>query len=129
MRPPTTRPSLFRLKAPFPLLLDALAKSTAAPCVIMPERLAKTDAFAQVTEMVGSGPYRFKADERMAGNLTVYEKFAGYKTAFRWPAENGSPARRSPISIGSSGTTIPDAATAAAALQSAEMDWWEYPHA
>ena len=33
----------------------------------MPERLAKTDPFTQVTEMVGSGPYRFKADERVPG--------------------------------------------------------------
>ena len=28
---------------------------------MMPERLAKTDPFTQVTEMVGSGPFRFKA--------------------------------------------------------------------
>ncbi|MDT8295569.1 ABC transporter substrate-binding protein, partial [Roseomonas mucosa] len=41
----------FRLKRPFPLLVHALAKSTATVPVIMPERLAKTDAFTQVPEI------------------------------------------------------------------------------
>jgi peptide/nickel transport system substrate-binding protein len=116
----------FRLKAPFPLLLDALGKSTAAPCFIMPERLAQTDAFKQVTEMVGSGPYRFKTDEHQAGNLTVYEKFAGYK-----PRSDGKPEWIAGPKIVHFDRvewhTIPDAATAGAAIQSGEMDWWEYP--
>jgi peptide/nickel transport system substrate-binding protein len=117
---------VFRLKAPFPLLLDALGKSTAAPCVIMPERLAQTDAFKQVTEVVGSGPYRFKADEHMAGNLAVYEKFAGYK-----PRADGTPEWIAGPKIAHFDRvewhTIPDAATAGAAIQSGEIDWWENP--
>jgi peptide/nickel transport system substrate-binding protein len=117
---------VFRLKAPFPLLLDALGKSTAAPCVIMPERLAQTDAFKQVTEMVGSGPYRFKADEHMAGNLAVYEKYAAYK-----PRPGGTPEWIAGPKIAHFDRvewhTIPDAATAGAAIQSGEIDWWEYP--
>src|SRR5215472_282568 len=44
-----------RLKEPFPLLLDALAKVSSNVPFIMPERLAKTDPYQQVTEMVGSG--------------------------------------------------------------------------
>jgi peptide/nickel transport system substrate-binding protein len=119
---------VFRLKAPFPLLLDALGKSTAPPCLIMPERLASTDAFTQVTEMVGSGPFRFKADEHMSGNLTVYEKHSGYI-----PRE-GTPGPGNWISGPKIAHvdrvewhTIQDAATAAAALQSGEIDWWEYP--
>lgn len=43
----------FRLRRPFPLLPDALAKTGANIAAIMSERLARTDAFAQVTEMVG----------------------------------------------------------------------------
>ena len=53
---------------------------------IMPERLARTDPFKQVTETVGSGPFRFKADERVPGSRVVYERFAGYK-----PRETGTP--------------------------------------
>ncbi len=58
---------LFRLKHPFPLLPDALGKSATSMCPIMPERLAATDPYTQVTEMVGSGPFRFEADERVVG--------------------------------------------------------------
>ncbi len=123
---PDDKTIVFRLKAPFPLLLDALGKSTAAPCFILPERLAKTDAFTQVTEVIGSGPYRFKADERMAGNLTVYEKFTGYH-----PRPDGKPDWISGPKIVHFDRVewhpIPDAATAGAAMQSGEMDWWEYP--
>lgn len=68
---------VFRMKRPFHLLPDALGKAAANVCAIMPERLAATDPFKQVTEMVGSGPYRFKADERVQGSRFVYERFAG----------------------------------------------------
>ncbi len=57
----------FRLKQPFPLLPIALGKVSVVICPMMPERLAKTDPFTQVTDMVGSGPFRFKADERGPG--------------------------------------------------------------
>ena len=33
----------------------------------MPARLAETDPFERVTEMVGSGPFRFVAGEQVAG--------------------------------------------------------------
>ncbi len=116
---------MFRLKQPFPLLPTRLGKAALACCPIMPERLAKTDPFTQVTEMVGSGPFRFKADERVAGARVVYEQFDGYV-----PRAGGSrPDRRAqdrafrPRGV----AVIPDAATAAAALQNGEVDWWEPP--
>jgi peptide/nickel transport system substrate-binding protein len=48
----------FRLKKPFALVADALAD---AACAIMPERLARTDPVKQVSEAIGSGPFRFVA--------------------------------------------------------------------
>ena len=48
---------------------------------MMPERLANTDPFKPVTEMVGSGPFRFKADEWVSGSLAVYTKFDKYRAA------------------------------------------------
>jgi peptide/nickel transport system substrate-binding protein len=33
----------------------------------MPARLAETDPFERVTEMVGSGPFRFVAGKQVAG--------------------------------------------------------------
>src|SRR5215467_14127471 len=48
-----------RLKQPFPLLIESIAKVSSLAPFIMPERLAKTDPFQQVTEMIGSGPFKF----------------------------------------------------------------------
>jgi peptide/nickel transport system substrate-binding protein len=116
----------FRLKRPFPMLPDALGKLAASMCAIMPERLASTDPFKQITEMVGSGPYRFKADERTQGSLFVYERFAGYQ-----PRGAGDPNWTSGPKIAHFDRIewhiIPDPATAGAALQAGEVDWWELP--
>ena len=117
------RTILFRLKHTFPLLPDALGKTAPSACVIMPERLAQTDAFKQVTEMVGSGPYRFVPDERVPGDRIVYAKFDGYV-----PRADGTPSRTAgPKRAGFERVEwkiIQDAATASAALQQGEIDWW-----
>jgi peptide/nickel transport system substrate-binding protein len=117
---------VFRLKRPFPLLPDALGKTGSMMCGMMPERLANTDPFTQITEMVGSGPYRFVASERVPGSLVVYERFEGYK-----PLDQGTPSFTAGPKIVNFDRVewhvVPDAATAAAALQSGEMDWWEAP--
>ena len=68
----------FRLKKPFALLPYALGKISTPMCAMMPERLAKTDPFKPVAEMVGSGPFRFKADEWVSGARAVYTKFDRY---------------------------------------------------
>ena len=76
----------FRLKHPFALLPQALAHPTNLVAAIMPERLARTPSDKRLTEMVGSGPYRYVASERVAGARNVYAKFADYK-----PRPNGTP--------------------------------------
>ena len=68
---PDDQTILFRLKRPFPLLPDALSKSGSTMCPIIPERLALTNPLTQVTEMVGSGPFRFLAGERVVGSRVV----------------------------------------------------------
>jgi peptide/nickel transport system substrate-binding protein len=114
----------FRLKKPFPLLPEALGKTTVTVPFIMPERLARTDAATQVTEIVGSGPFRFVAGERIAGSRTVYEKFGGYV-----PRPGGTPSFTAGPKVAHldrvEWLVMPDAATAAAALQAGEADWWE----
>ena len=119
------RTFVFRLKKPFALLPAALAKTPLYMPAIMPERIAKTDTFAQVTEMIGSGPFRFKADERVPGARVVYEKFAGYK-----PRESGRTDWTSGPKVVHfdrvEWTTIPDPTTAAQALINNEQDWWDY---
>ena len=123
---PDDRSIRFRLKKPFSLLADALGKAGSNMPAMMPERLAKTDAFTQVSEMVGSGPYRFKADERVPGNLVVYERFDGYRPREEPPAgwtAGGKVANFDRVEW----HIIQDAGTAAAALQNGEIDWWENP--
>ncbi len=64
---PDDRTIRFRLKHAFPLLPAALGKAASPMPAMMPERLANTDPFTQVTEMVGSGPFRFVAGGARAG--------------------------------------------------------------
>jgi peptide/nickel transport system substrate-binding protein len=116
----------FRLNRPFPLLPDALGKSGPSLACIMPERIAATESSRQITEMVGSGPYRFIANERVSGSRVVYEKFSGYR-----PREGGTPSflagPKIPHFDRIEWHVLPDASTAAAALQAGEVDWWEVP--
>lgn len=125
---PDDRTIQFKLKKPFALLPDALGKVGSSICAIMPERLARTDAFTQVTEMVGSGPFRFKADERIVGARVVYERFDGYV-----PREGGEPQWTSgPKRVFLDRVewqVITDQSTGAAAMRAKEIDWWEYPSA
>jgi peptide/nickel transport system substrate-binding protein len=119
---------VFRLKKPFGLLPDALGKPGANFCAMMPERLAKTDAFKQVTEMIGSGPFKWNAAERVVGALAVYERNAAYQPrtggAIEWTA--------GPKIVHFDRVewhVIPDESTKANALVAGEVDWWENPTA
>lgn len=120
---PDDRTIQFRLKSPFPLLPDALAKTPPSMCPIMPLRLAETDPMKQLTEMVGSGPFRFKPDERIAGAQVVYERNRAYV-----PRPSGTPSGTAGPKIAHFDRVewriIQDPATASAALRRGEVDWW-----
>ncbi|KAA0113269.1 ABC transporter substrate-binding protein [Methylobacterium sp. P1-11] len=66
------------LKEPFGHVLEALGKPGGPVPFIMPKRLADTPIEQRITEVVGSGPFRFVASEYRPGNKTVYERFDGY---------------------------------------------------
>ena len=59
-------------------VLDALSKPSSNVPFIMPKRIADTDAFKQIEEHIGSGPYTFKADEFKPGDKAVYLKNTKY---------------------------------------------------
>jgi peptide/nickel transport system substrate-binding protein len=125
---PDDRTIRFRLKRPFPLLPVALGKAAVQAAFMMPERLASQDAFKALTEVVGSGPFRFVADERMQGARNVYARFDKYQ-----PRQDGKPDWTAGPKIVHYDrvvwTTMPDAATGVAALQKGEQDWQETaPH-
>ena len=124
---PDDRTIRFRLKRPFPLLPIALGKASVPVCAMMPERLAETDAFRQVPELVGSGPFRFKADERVPGSLNVYTKFEGYV-----PRRDGALSWTSGPKVVHfdrvEWRVMPDPSTATSALVAGEQDWQEYAY-
>jgi len=121
---PNDRTVVWRLKKPFASLPYALAKTQPSP-VIMPERLALTDPFKQVPEAIGSGPFRYLPDEYVSGHRAVFARFDRYTP------------RDEPASFTAGGyrvlvdrvewRVIPDAATAANALVSGEVDWLDSP--
>ena len=111
------------LKRPFPRLLDAIGKPHSSPAFIMPERLARTDANVQVTEMVGSGPFRFVAGDYVSGARAAYERFEGYVP--REGAPDWTSGGKRVLIDRLEWQVVPDPATAAAALQRGEIDWWE----
>ncbi|WP_159993089.1 ABC transporter substrate-binding protein [Roseomonas sp. 18066] len=119
------RSIVFRLKEKFPLLRYALGKPGSPVCVIMPERLAQTDPFQQVREMVGSGPFRFLAEERLAGARVAYARNEAYQPRQEPPSFTAGGKRASIERI--EWQVLPDPATAASALRAGEVDWWEAP--
>ena len=118
----------FRLHRPFPHLPEALAGASAFPPCVMPERIAKTDPFLQVTELIGSGPYRFMHDAYSAGSHAALERFAEYV-----PRAGGTLSYCAGPKLAHfdrlEWIMMPDPATALAALQTGEVDWLEnvYP--
>jgi peptide/nickel transport system substrate-binding protein len=127
MTTPDDRTFVIRLNRPYGPMLHALAKIGPSALFIMPERIARgTDAFTAIREVVGSGPFKWKPDERVVGARVVYERFADYRPrADGQIAWSGGPKLVHFDRV--EWTVMPDAATKAAALTNGEMDWWENP--
>jgi peptide/nickel transport system substrate-binding protein len=123
---PSDKTIQFRLKRKFELLPFALAHPTNLVAAIMPERLAKTPPTTRLTEMVGSGPYRYLTAERVPGARNVYAKFDKYV-----PRPQGTPSFCAGPRIAHfdriEWMTTPDPATQVAALRAGEVDWVEQP--
>ena len=122
MKPLDDKRFQIRLKKRFRQMTYALGSQG---CFIMPERMAKTPATEQIKEFIGSGPFIFKRDEWVSGvegglceepdyvpRQEKPEYFSGGKVVnferVEWIVQ-------------------PDPATAAAALQTGEVDWLEFP--
>ena len=126
MGAPDDRRFTIRLTRPFSLVLNCLAKSGPPALVVMPDRLAATDPYQPVKEVVGSGPFRFLPGERVVGSLVAYARNPDYQ-----PREGGQPDWLAGPKIVHfdrvEWRVMPDPGTAAAALENGEVDWWENP--
>lgn len=113
------------LTEPWGLLLQALGKMSSNVPFMMPKRFAETDAFEQIPEIIGSGPFRFVKDEWKPGSLVIYTKNLDYVP------------RSEPASGVAGGKVvnfdrvewhyIPDDSTAVNALVAGEIDYLENP--
>ena len=116
---------VLKLKEPYGLVLESLAKPSSYVAFMMPKRLAETPPGKQIPEQVGCGPFKFVAGEFQPGVKAVYERNADYvprKEKPDWLA-GGKVAKVDRIEW----ITMPDAQTAINALQSGDIDFLEQP--
>ena len=113
------------LKQPVGFVLDALGKIDSNVPFMMPERIASTDPNTQITEVIGSGPFRFVKEEFVPGSKVVYERFEGYVPRKEPPSQaaGGKVAKVDRVES----IYLPDAAVATAALAKGELDLLESP--
>jgi peptide/nickel transport system substrate-binding protein len=106
-------------------VIEALGKIDSNVPFMMPERIAKTDPNAQITEVIGSGPFRFIKEEFNPGAKVVYEKFADYKPRAEPPSQaaGGKVVKIDRVEL----LYQPDAGTAHNALLKGEVDLLESP--
>ena len=112
----------FRLNRPYPPLLYALGSTN---CFMMPARHASTPSTTMLKEFVGSGPFRFLADQWVSGVRAEYARFNRYVP--RSEAPDGYSGGKVVNFDRVEWSVQPDAATASAALQAGEVDWVEQP--
>ncbi len=115
------------LSEPWGLVLQALGKMSSNVPFMMPKRMAETDAFEQVPEVIGSGPFKFVKEEWVPGSKVVYVKNEDYQP------------RPEPVSAVAGGKVvhfdrvewlyIPDQNSAMNALINGEIDYLEDPQA
>lgn len=115
----------FKLKDPFGLVLESIGKISSNVPFIMPARIAATDPFEQIPEHIGSGPFKFEADDWVPGSKVVYTKFEDYVPRDEPPsaAAGGKVAKVDKVIW----TYFPDQSTAMNALLAGEVDYFESP--
>ena len=111
------------LKEPFGLVIDTLGSPLTA--FIMPERIANTPVNEQITESIGSGPFKMLKDQWRPGNKVVFARHDGYVPR-KEPADYLSGGKIAKVDR-LEWLYIPDANTTLNALMTAEIDYYEAP--
>ncbi|MHA1152923.1 MAG: ABC transporter substrate-binding protein [Alphaproteobacteria bacterium] len=113
------------LKEPYGLVLDSIGKISSNVPFMMPKRLAETDPFEQVPEIIGSGPFKFSKDEWVPGSKVIYLKNEDYVPRSE-PASGAAGGKIAKVDR-VEWIYIPDPATSMNALINGEVDYFEQP--
>lgn len=119
------RSFVLHLKRPMALVPFALGSAVGQIPAIMRESDAGSDPMKPVTETIGSGPFRFNRAEWRSGAKIVYDRNSDYVPR-QEPADGLAGGRVVKVDR-VEWVIMPDQATAAAALQTGEIDIWEQP--
>ena len=112
-----------KLTQPVAIFLEAITRGSVSVPFIVPEHVAKIDPFTQHSDATGSGPFRFVKEEFVAGQMAVYARNKDYIPA-SGPVDWTSGAKVAHFER-LEWLAMPEQATAAAALRSGEIDWYE----
>jgi peptide/nickel transport system substrate-binding protein len=113
------------LKEPFPFVEFALGSAGGQMPVIYREKEALTDPFTPITETIGSGPFKFNKAEWQPGSKVVFDKNQDYVPRAE-PADGLSGGKIVKVDR-VEWLVIPDANTAALAIQKGDADFWDSP--
>ena len=118
------RSFVLKLKRPFPLVLETLGKPNAITPFIMPARLAAKPPEQRLSEIIGSGPFRFRPDLWRPGDSMVLERNPDYVPRDEPPSflAGGKRVKLDQVVW----KVLSDQATAAAALIANEIDYLQY---
>nr|WP_314071417.1 ABC transporter substrate-binding protein [uncultured Roseococcus sp.] len=114
-----------RLSRPHAFITYALGSAVGQIPAIMREQDAQTDPSRQISTTVGSGPFRFNRERWLSGQRVVYDRNPDYVPRAE-PADGLAGGRVVNVDR-VEWLIMPDAASAAAALQTGEIDIWEQP--
>jgi peptide/nickel transport system substrate-binding protein len=106
-------------------VLEALGKPSSNVPFMMPARIASAPAEEQITEFVGSGPFKFAQDEWKPRDQVVYVRNPDYVP--RNEAPSGSTGGKKVYLDKVIWRYMPDPWWAAEALAAGEADWWQEP--
>jgi peptide/nickel transport system substrate-binding protein len=114
-----------KLKEPYGLVLESIAKPSSVVPFMMPKRLAETSPDKAIPEQIGSGPFKFVQAEFQPGVKAVYEKNTDYVPRSEPPSwtSGGKVVKVDRVEW----VTMLDAQTAVNALESGEVDFVESP--
>jgi peptide/nickel transport system substrate-binding protein len=112
------------LQRPFPLMLEVLGKPNAPVPFMMPERILRAAGEGRISEIIGSGPFAFRADQWRTGDRMLLVRNPHYVPRREAPdfLSGGKEVRLAELVL----KTMPDDGTAATALLAGEVDYMQY---